>query len=63
MRGLPHLDTVADPWQVPKRVATASANCQNHAGRSGLIKFACRETVLIYWTRNTALFERNSSAG
>jgi hypothetical protein len=63
LRGLPHFDTVAHAWQTVKRVGTASANCQNHASRSGLIKFSCRETVPIYWTRNTALFERNSSTG
>src|SRR5258707_441415 len=63
MRGLLRFDTVVDLWQTPRRVGTASANSQNHASRSGLIKFACRETVLIYWTRNTALFERISSTG
>src|SRR5882724_2436061 len=63
MRGLPRFAIVADASQTQRRVGTASANCQNHASRSGLIKFACRETVLIYWTRNTALFERNSSTG
>src|SRR5216683_5063873 len=63
MRGLLRFDTAADPWRTPRRVGSASANCQNHASRSGLIEFACRETALIYWTRNTVLFERNSSAG
>src|SRR5437879_614047 len=35
----------------------------NHESRPGPIQVACRETAPRYWTRNTALFERNSSTG
>jgi len=59
MRGLLRFDTVADPWQIPQR----SRTCQNHASRSELTEFACRETVLIYSSHKTALCKRSSSTG
>src|SRR4030095_8318734 len=37
------------------------ANLSSHANRPRLIQFACRETVLICWSRNTALCEKNPS--
>ncbi len=61
MCGLANFDTVADASGTQD--ASELRTAQNRASRSGLTKFACRETVLIYWTRNTALFERISSTG
>src|SRR5206468_6474356 len=40
-----------------------SRTCQHHASRSGLTEFACKETVLIYWSHKTALCKRSSSTG
>ena len=59
--GLANFDTVADASHT--RDASELRTAQNRASRSGLTKFAYRETVLIYWTRNTALFERIPSTG
>src|SRR6266851_8304017 len=63
MRGLLRFDTCCRPLADTGTRWNCICELPNHASRSGLIKFACRETVLIYWTRNTALFERMSSAG